>query len=85
MASTSGAAADDRTTDSSLAGRIFGLRVHNLVKDGGSFMASLCSLNVKAALKSLRRVVGENREAGSVSTVTPLAEPTRPRRTRPVL
>ena len=51
MASTSHAAADDRTTDSSLAGRIFGLGVHNLVKDGGSFMASLCSLIVKAALK----------------------------------
>ena len=51
MASTSGAAADDRSTDSSLAGRIFGLLVHNLVKDGGSLMASLGSFIVKAALR----------------------------------
>ena len=65
------------TTDSPLAGRIFDPGVHNLVKDGGNFMASLGSFIVKSGAEvgpqvrsmSLKRVVGESREADSVSTV----------------
>ena len=64
-------------TDSPLAGRIFGPGVHNLVKDGGSLMANLGSFIVKSGAEvspqvrsmSLKQVVGESREADSVSTV----------------
>ena len=41
-------------TGSPLAGRIFGLRVHDLVKDGGSFMASLGSFIVKGGAEVLQ-------------------------------
>ena len=73
--STSGAAADDNGFTS--GGKDLRPGVHNLVKDGGNFMASLGSFIVKSGAEvgpqvrsmSLKRVVGETREADSVSTV----------------